>query len=121
MEIKQIQAETEYLWENYSEVFPALIRFDAPKIILNNRFTSTAGVCKVELNVIELGSKFFAAGYVRQMMGIILPHEIAHQIDFNLNGLPKNNRWHGSTWVEIMVKLGQSPDRCHTMNIKGKR
>ena len=116
----QLQKLAETLWENYCEVYPRMVRFDVPTIEFNNRFTSTAGICIVADNKIQLGSKFFAAGFERQMCNVILPHELAHQIDYNLNGWPKGNRWHGKTWIEIMIRTGQKPDTYHTMNIKKK-
>ena len=58
--LKMLEAETARLWDNYAEIWPVLVRFDAPQIKLNNRFTSCAGRAHYDTRVIELGSKFFA-------------------------------------------------------------
>lgn len=101
-------------WDMFSTIYPSLAKQNHPTIFLNNRFTRTAGVCKVEQNRIELGYKFFE-NHAEEMFCIILPHEIAHQIDYNLHGLPKNNRWHGKTWQQIMVNFGLKPELYHAM------
>lgn len=114
--LKKLQKTAEYRWELACETFPGLVRFDCPIVTLNGRFTKTAGTCEVENNRINLGWKFFEKHY-NNMMLVILPHEICHQIDYNLHGLPKNNRWHGPTWQTIMVKSGLEPAAYHSMDI----
>lgn len=114
---KTIQNLTENLWEEYAEVFPALIKFDAPKIIINNRYTKCAGCNMSDDNVIQLAGKFLLQ-YPENMVRVILPHEIAHQIDFNLNGWYNRKPHHGKQWQEIMVMIGQSPDPYHNMVLK---
>lgn len=111
-----LEAKTALLWDEFCEMYPQLCRFDAPKIVINGRFTRTAGCCEVERNVIHMGYKFFAK-HSAVMFSVILPHELAHQVDYNLNGLPKNNRWHGKTWRKIMVEFGLEPNPYHTLEI----
>jgi predicted SprT family Zn-dependent metalloprotease len=105
-----------HIWTKAIAIYPRLIQFPQPTIKLNNRYTKTAGMCYMERNHIELGTKFFARNY-DAMMEIILPHELAHQIDFNLNGIPKGNRWHGKSWQQIMLNLGTEPSTYHNMVI----
>ena len=116
METKQIQDLTENLWLEYALIFPALVRFDVPTIKRNNRFTRTAGCCYQELNQIDLGWKFFPKNS-QDMLTIILPHEMAHQIDFNLNGISEKKCGHGKKWCDIMVKLGLPANKYHSLTI----
>ena len=110
----QLQKMAETLWAEYCEVFPKLVKFDCPKLTINNRFTKTAGCNYTDENEIHLAGKFLAK-FEQNMLNVILPHELAHQIDFNLNGWHKGKLHHGKTWVVIMVKLGQNPDPYHSM------
>lgn len=112
--VKSLQAHTENLWAEYCEIFPALVRFDAPKIILNNRFTKCAGCNNSDDNVIQLSGKFLTQ-FPDNMVRVILPHEIAHQIDFNLNGWYDRKPHHGKTWQIIMAKIGQPAEPYHQM------
>lgn len=109
-----LQAYAENLWEGYCETFPALVKFDCPKVTLNGRLSKCAGRNICEENSIELGTKFFAK-YSENMLNVILPHEMAHQIDWNLNGWYPRKPHHGKAWIEIMVKLGLEPDPYHSM------
>jgi predicted SprT family Zn-dependent metalloprotease len=124
--IKQLQASqnawltmhTAKLWGDYCEIFPKLVKYNPPKIVLNNRLTRTAGRCFQELNVIDLGAKFFNKPMNKKpMLSIILVHEIAHQIDFNLYGLSEKKCGHGEMWCEVMVKLGLPPAKFHSLSI----
>ena len=113
----QLQTIAERLWAHYTEFFPRLVKFDCPKIVINNRYTKTAGCNHTETNVIELGGKFLAQ-FDYNMRHVILPHELAHQIDFNLNGWYDRKPHHGKTWIDIMVKIGQEPNPYHSMVLK---
>lgn len=103
-------------WLGYRKIFPKLASFECPTIIINNRFTKTGGVNKSEENIVELAGKFFANNS-SAMRNITLPHELAHQIDFNLNGWYRGKKHHGKGWQEIMVLIGQIPDPYHYMKI----
>lgn len=105
-------------WSMAGKLFASNRKFECPKIVINNRIYRTAGRCFVELNTIDISGKLLAnPANVGAMLNVILPHEIAHQIDFNLNGAPKNNRWHGRTWAHIMVQLGLEPNPYHNLTI----
>ena len=114
--ITLINKKADAIWLEFCEIYPRLIRLDRPIIVPNNRFTKTAANCEVENNRINFGMKFMPK-FENEMLTVILPHEIAHRIDFILHGLPKNNRWHGRTWQEIMVKYGLPANPYHTMEI----
>jgi len=104
------------LWIKYTKTFSGLSKFECPTIILNNRFTKTAGCNYQPLNKIELASKFFIKNQA-EMLTIILPHEIAHQIDFNLYGASEKRCGHGETWNNIMVQIGLPANKYHSLVI----
>jgi len=87
-----------------------------PSIELSNRFTKTAGHCLVAQNKIVIGTKFLIQHH-DNMHNVIIPHELCHQVDFNKNGFPKGNRWHGKTWQNIMIRYGLPADTYHTMEL----
>lgn len=109
-----LQALAENLWLEYCEIFPALVKFDCPTIVINNRFTRTGGVNDSYNNKVELAGKFFANN-TKSMLEITLPHELAHQIDYNLNGWYTRRKHHNKEWCEIMVLIGLIPDPYHYM------
>ena len=104
------------LWVKYDKIFPGLKKFDCPKIILNNRFTNTAGCNNQTGNTIQLASKFLYK-FQAEMLTVILPHEMAHQIDFNLYGVSEKKCGHGENWRNIMVKLGLPPNKYHSLEL----
>ena len=115
--LAQLQTITANYWDTYCEIFPKLIKFDCPEIRLSKRLTSTAGRNHFEENYIILGSKFLAQ-FEHNMLNIILPHEIAHQIDYNLNGWHYRKTYHGAQWCAIMGRVGQNPLPYHSMELK---
>lgn len=116
MDTNTLQTHTDNLWNSYCEIFPKLVRFDPPRIILNNRLTTTAGYNWSQKNTVDLAAKFFVNNKI-EMLRVILPHELAHQIDYNLNGWRENKKHHGREWQIIMVELGQAPNTYHTMKL----
>jgi predicted SprT family Zn-dependent metalloprotease len=112
--LPSIQLTANLLWGNYRKVFPKI--GDCPIVTLNNRFSSTAGVCIVEKRNVQLASKYLVNNFALMMVDT-LPHELAHQIDVDLNGLPKNNRWHGPTWKQIVVELKIQTSTLHRMTL----
>ena len=116
MDKKTLQQFAENLWLEYCLIFPKLIKYDCPDIILNNRFTRTAGCCYQELNIVHIAAKFMPKNRVA-MLQVIIPHELAHQIDFNLYGESEKKCGHGKNWINVMVKLGLEPNRYHSLEI----
>ena len=116
MDTKQLQDIAETYWQEYCEILPALVKFDCPKIVLNNRFTKCAGSNHSDDNIVHLGAKFFRK-FSRNMITVILPHELAHQIDHDLNRPEFGSKHHGAAWKNIMVKIGQNPAAYHNMVI----
>ncbi len=112
---KQLAVKGERVWQDFCLIYPSLVRYNPPKIVLNNRFSRCAGMCRVEENIVQLGTKFFANNS-NMMFAVILPHEFAHQIDYIFNKY--NDRFHhGKAWKEIMVNYGLPADVYHTMKV----
>ena len=114
-----IQNQANLIWDNLCEMYPRLTRYNPPIIKLNGRLYRTAGRCMQEDNIIELGTKFFehSIEYRDIMTEVILPHEIIHQVDYNLFGLSEAKCGHGHNWKLIMSKYGLEPDPYHSMEI----
>jgi predicted SprT family Zn-dependent metalloprotease len=115
----RLNSKCENIWETLGEIHGRLVRFNPPKIKLDARLWRTAGMCHQEENFIRLGYKFFlhSSEYNRQMLSVILPHEIIHQADFNLFGLSEKNCGHGKNWCDLMVQYGLEPKIHHSMGI----
>ena len=120
--LKIIQRETVMIWDSLCEIYTPLVHYNEPKLELNGRLWRTAGLCFQPENRIQLASKFFYANteYRNYMTDVILPHEIAHQADFNLFGASEKNCGHGEKWAEIMVQLNLDANPYHTMEITRK-
>jgi predicted SprT family Zn-dependent metalloprotease len=112
----KIEIVTDSIWLGLIESYPKLVRFDAPKIVLCNRLTRTAGKNYQTENRIHLANKFFANNH-SEMMLTILPHEIAHQADYNIFGLSEKKCGHGKNWAKIMVELGLPANKYHSLEI----
>ena len=117
---KMLNNRTAIIWDNLSEIYPQLTKYNPPIIEINGRLYRTAGRCHQEDNIIQLGYKFFihSRAYYNNMLSVILPHEIIHQADYNLFGLSEAKCGHGKKWHEIMINYGLEPDPFHTMEIK---
>lgn len=111
-----VDLHTNKIWESLSESYPKLIRFNPPKIKLCNRLYRTAGKCYQEENIIHLANKFFVNNSA-EMFRTILPHEIAHQADFDLFGESEKICGHGLQWCKIMVQLGLQANKYHEMTL----
>ena len=114
MKLETLQHLTNDLWDIYCEIYPKLVRYNPPIIKINNRFSKTAGCNRTEDNIIELAGKFLTK-FPNNMLNVILPHEIAHQIDFDLNGWYNRKPHHGADWIEIMIAINQKPNPYHSM------
>lgn len=112
---KQLDIKAERVWQDFCLLYPKLIRHNPPKIVLNNRFSRTAGMCICEENTVQLATKFFTNNS-DAMFAVILPHEFAHQVDFIFNGYA-NRFHHGKAWKNIMLNYGLPADTYHTMKV----
>lgn len=110
-----IQTISDSLWDRYCDTIPALSGFKKPTIIINNRTYTTAGKCFVEFNNIELSGKLLSQHYDDMILDI-LPHEICHQIDYNLNPTIWTMRnAHSNRWVKIGDMLGLKLTTYHKL------
>lgn len=98
------------VWQRFCWLYPELSRFKCPTIEFNNRLKTCAGRCFVELNKIDISTSLYME-FTDEFQKIIIPHEIAHQIDFNLFG----NAGHGKTWKSVMLRYGIPADTYHTL------
>jgi predicted SprT family Zn-dependent metalloprotease len=114
--LRRIEHHADLTWYKFCAIYPELRIIERPVIVPNYRFTKTAANCAVETGTINWGMKFMQRNEM-EMLTVIMPHEMAHRIDFVLNGEPKNNRWHGPAWQKIMLKYGLPADPYHTMEI----
>ena len=104
----------ESYWFEYSKIWPVLLSHRCPTIVINNRLSATAGVNYSEKNIVHLSGKFLVNNR-EEMLKVTLPHELAHQIDFILNGWKRGARHHRASWKAIMVKIGLPPALYHKM------
>lgn len=111
-----ILKKADFIWAEFCESYPRLVRYNPPKIVLCNRLSRTAGKCYQTEDRIHLANKFFANNNA-QMFAVILPHELAHQADYNLFGDSEKICGHGKKWVEIMVKYGLPAHKYHSMEL----
>jgi predicted SprT family Zn-dependent metalloprotease len=110
--------EAKKIWRLMQHKLPELKQFDCPEIILNNRLRSTAGRCWMQSNKIDIATKYLmhSQAYQIYVLKIILPHELAHQADFNVFGESELACGHGKNWQFIMTKVLNLPaNKYHKM------
>jgi predicted SprT family Zn-dependent metalloprotease len=115
-----LQNHTNVIWDSLCEMYPRLTKYNPPIIELNGRLYKTAGRCHQEDNIIQLGTKFLthSVEYRDIMTDVILPHEIIHQVDYNLFGESEAKCGHGKNWKMIMQQYGLEANPYHSMEIK---
>lgn len=104
-------------WAFFVARYPKLQSLPCPTVTLNGRFSKTAGCNHSEQRIIELSTKFFIQ-FPDNMYNTIIPHEVCHQVDFDLNGWYDRKPHHGKSWQILMVQYGLTPDAYHTMELK---
>ncbi len=114
-----VTSEAETIWDAMCEIYPHLAKFNPPKIELNPYCWKTAGSCFQDQNRVSLSLKFFKYHF-DTMIDVILPHEIAHQVDYNLFGESEKRCGHGKNWKMIMLAYGLPANPYHSMNIPRK-
>ncbi len=112
-----IRKESRIVWDTLNRMYPKLSRYPRPEIRLNPYCWRTAGMCYQEWNEIELSFKFFDK-HPAEMIQTVLPHELIHQVDWNLYGISEDKSGHGINWMQIMVEYGLPPERYHSMKVK---
>ena len=103
-------------WTTLIGMYPKLCAYECPKIVLCNRLTKTAGKSCQEDRIIRLANKYFTRNAV-EIFAIVLPHELIHQADFDLNGKSEKSCGHGEKWHSMMIKFGIPADKYHSMEL----
>lgn len=104
-----------YVWERFVLLYPELRR-PCPALIISNRLKTTVGYNRPEDRTVTMAAKLWAIEANRaEIVEHWIPHEIAHQVDYDLHGYPKGNRWHGPTWQRIMRRYGLEPTTYHNL------
>lgn len=107
---KELQLISDTIWMQYSMLIPEMRNFNKPLIVFNNRLKTTAGRCFYELNKIDISTSLYKE-FKQEFILDTIPHEIAHQIDYNLNG--RSKQFHGPNWKRIMWLYGIEPNTYH--------
>lgn len=89
--------------------------FIKPRVVIETAGKSTAGRATYKENLIQINWHFLLHNE-EYVINQTLPHEIAHLVSWQLWG--REGAGHGAKWIEVMVKLGLEPSRCHSMNLK---
>jgi predicted SprT family Zn-dependent metalloprotease len=98
------------LWNKACAIWPILKNHPVPNIKLNNRLKVTGGRAWAKWenvdHFIDLSTELFWE-YTETYIAEIIPHEMAHLVDFIVNGIYWNNirESHGDKWQDICVKL----------------
>ena len=110
--LKQLEAETAKIWRRMGEKFPECLAHNPPRIRLDGRYRKVLGFCDSENNTITLALYFFAKNH-DTMLREVLPHEIAHQVDYHITGWTEYDidEGHGPNWQKIMLEYGLEPTR----------
>lgn len=115
-----LNGQAKLIWNKLQKIHIKLRGVACPNIILNNRFTATAGMAYQHDRRVEMATKFIihSPEYYNIMFNIILPHELAHIADYDLFGESNKKCGHGDNWKMIMIQLGLPPDKYHSMRLK---
>ena len=111
-----VQVRALSVWDNLTEMYPKLVKYDCPEIIVCLRLTRCAGKNYQTENRVHIAGKFFVNNK-KEMLTTILPHELIHQADFNLHGLSDKRCGHGKKWTEMMVQYGLPADKYHSLEL----
>ncbi len=98
------------VWAELQLIYPALNTFPLPIVRINNRLRTTGGRAWQETRIIEIANWSLKGNY-RYTMRSILPHELIHQADYDLNGDSDLKCGHGAAWVQMMVEYGLYPSK----------
>ena len=99
------------IWDVLCELRPGLVKFDPPIIKLDGRLNVALGYCYIEYRVIRLARKYIDKN-ISLYLSDILPHELIHQADMDLNGEPLGGM-HGVTWRALMLDYGIKPNLAY--------
>lgn len=117
-ETLKLQSLANDAWGILCECYPKVTSYDPPKIVLCGRLSRSAGLCFYTLNQIKISLKHYIY-HQEYIINQVLPHELAHQVQFNLYGsrAMKAENGHGKEWRDIMAAYGIPADRFHELTI----
>lgn len=108
----KITKKVEELYQKAKTIFPNLENWTRPawdaKVV-----GTTGGLAYLLRNRISLNAGLFNRNK-DEFYDNVIPHEIAHLIAYMLY----KDKGHGEAWRSTMQKLGYSPSRCHSMDVK---
>lgn len=102
------QAAADKAWLRFVKLYPRVGAM--PKIIFNNRLKTTAGRCDYATRTVDLSTSLMREN-VKEFCDTIIPHELAHQVAFDIYG----DSGHGNAWKSVMIAYGIEPARCHNL------
>jgi SprT protein len=98
-----------FAWARFQRIYK--LTKPCPRVILNKRLKVTAGRCDLDLRVIDLCPSMFAEN-ISEFERVIIPHEVAHQVAFDIF----KDIGHGPDWKRVMVSIGLPADRFHRLS-----
>ncbi len=124
--LKEINEITRKVWARFVKIYPALAAHKCPLAVFDNRLVKTAAICEPDNKRVRVSFKLYRANkqeYINQL----IPHELAHEIDYRLfiepflNGKPEptddeaKKTWHAGNWAKIMIAYGIEPKATHEL------
>ena len=98
-------------WRVFKALYPNI--GEAPTFTLSRRLRVTIANCDHANRVIDFRENLFST-HGRLMLVTVLPHELAHLVDYDLHGDTSKtweNQGHSETWCNIMLNYGLEPNR----------
>lgn len=108
------QAAADKAWLRFRKLYAKLGTM--PRIVFNNRLKTTAGRCDYSERLIDLSTSLMREN-VAEFCNTIIPHELAHQVAFDVYG----DTGHGPDWKSVMIAYGIEPARCHSLTTGATR
>ncbi len=108
--LAQAQTWGKYWWAKYRGVYT--LNKPMPVFKMNKRLKTTAGRNFWELRIIDLSVELFSQ-HPEYFRDDTIPHELAHQVCFDVYGECK--QIHGTEWKSVMRAVGLEANTYHTM------
>jgi SprT protein len=84
----------------------------------NGRFTRRMGDACLRTNRIRLSAPLWERAGAAEQKNTV-KHEVCHLIAYKINNFIGSTEPHGKLWKACMIKAGEEPTRCHTVNRDG--